>query len=265
MPTMLTVVQPPSHLSQYIICFWFGRIENSTTAFTHLQHATTTPHLLFHLDGLFTEVESKQNIFHAGIYGHSINPKRYVTTSTQPSIFGIQLYPSAMSSLFGIPASEITNQAIELKALSGNNGVWLMEKIFEANTLLEIVQHSIQFFEQCLHGHALEDNKAIYSLMHVIKQSNGNISSTAMQDHACMSERQLQRKFKQITGFTPKMYSKIVRFESFLERFACSPNKLTDIATEFGYYDQAHCNHDFKTFTGLSPLQYTAFYADQNF
>ncbi len=262
---MLNVVQPPPHLSQYIICFWFGRIENTTTSFTHLQHATTTPHLLFHLDGLFTEMESKQNIFHAGIYGHSIEPKRYVTTSTQPSIFGIQLYPSAMSSLFGIPASEITNHAIDLKTLSGSNGVWLMERIFEANTQQEIVQHTTRFFEQALRENEGDGNKAIHSLMHVIKKTNGNISSTAMQDHACMSERQLQRKFKLLTGFTPKMYSKIVRFESFLERFACSPHKLIDIATDFGYYDQAHCNHDFKSFTGLSPSQYMAFYAGQEF
>jgi AraC-like DNA-binding protein len=262
---MLTVIQPPQHLSQYIVCFWFGRIENTTTSFTHLAHATTTPHLLFHLDGLFTEVESKRNIFHAGVYGHSIEPKRYVTTSTSPSIFGVQLYPAALPSLFGVPASEMTNYAIDLKTLAGNNGSGLMERIFEANSQQEIVQHTIRFFEQGLRTHEPEDNHAIHSLMHLIKRAKGNITSTAMQEHACMSERQLQRKFKLMTGLTPKMYSKIVRFELFLERFACNPHKLTDIAAEFGYYDQAHCNHDFKSFTGLSPSQFTQFYANQNF
>lgn len=262
---MLTVIQPPSHLSQYIACFWFGRIENTTTSFTHLAHATITPHLLFHLDGLFTEVESKQNIFHAGIYGHSILPKRYITVSTNPSIFGVQLYPNGLSSLFGIPASEITNHAIDLKTLAGSNGTWLMEKIFEANSQQEIVHHAIHFFEQGLHDHAGDDNLAIQSLMHTIKRTKGNMTSKAMQEHSCMSERQLQRKFKAITGLTPKVYSKVARFEAFLERFACSPHKLAEIATEFGYYDQAHCNHEFKSFTGLNPSQYTAFYADQNF
>ncbi len=263
---MLRVIQPPPHLSQYIASFWFGRIDNlSSTGFTHLAHATITPHLLFHLDGLFTQVESKQGIFHAGIYGHSVVPKRYVTTTTNPSIFGVQLYPNAMSALFGVPASEITNQAIDLKTLAGSDGVWLIEKIFESSSHEEIVQHTVSFFEERLRNNGTDDQKAIQSLMRVIKRVHGNISSEAMQEHACMSERQLQRKFKSVTGFTPKMYSKIVRFEALLERYACSPANLTYLATQFGYYDQAHCNHDFKSFTGLSPSQFTQFYANQPF
>lgn len=262
---MLTVIQPPPHLSKYIVCFWFGRIENTTTSFTHLAHATTTPHLLFHLDGLFTEIESKQNIFHAGLYGHSVLPKRYVTTSSRPAIFGVQLYPTAMSSLFGFPPSEVANHAIDLKTLAGVDGNTLMEQIFEANSEKEIVDHTVNFFERGLRDRSMTQNDAIHSLMQVIKRTRGNISSNMMQDHACMSERQLQRRFKLATGFTPKMYSKIVRFEAFLEQFACNAHKLTDIATEFGYYDQAHCNHEFKSFTGLSPSQYTAFYAGQTF
>ena len=52
----------------------------------------------------------------------------------------------------------------------------------------------------------------------------------------------------------PKLYSRIARFEAALDSKARSRTKSwTEIAHEFGYYDQMHLVHDFGQFSVKTP------------
>jgi AraC-like DNA-binding protein len=47
-----------------------------------------------------------------------------------------------------------------------------------------------------------------------------------------------------------------VRFEAALDRMARSPqNSWTEVAHQFGYYDQMHMVHDFSRFSGETPTR----------
>jgi AraC-like DNA-binding protein len=71
-----------------------------------------------------------------------------------------------------------------------------------------------------------------------------------------LSQRQFERKFTEYAGFTPKVYSRIIRFQSALSHYGSDYKSLTDIAYECGYYDQSHFIHEFKEFSGYHPGQY---------
>ena len=75
-----------------------------------------------------------------------------------------------------------------------------------------------------------------------------------------LSQRQFERHFKYLTGFSAKTFFKISRFENLIEALGCAsgnvPKNLTDMALEYGYYDQSHLNRHFKEFTGMSPSGY---------
>ncbi len=54
----------------------------------------------------------------------------------------------------------------------------------------------------------------------------------------------------------PKLFARIARFEAALEtkaRFAT--RSWTDVAYDFGYFDQMHMVHDFQEFTDVTPTQ----------
>jgi AraC-like DNA-binding protein len=72
-----------------------------------------------------------------------------------------------------------------------------------------------------------------------------------------MSERSLERKFRQHIGISPKLFSRINRFQ---EAFRLLKNnnyiKLSDIAFDAGYTDQSHFIREFKEFTGFAPYKY---------
>ncbi len=69
-----------------------------------------------------------------------------------------------------------------------------------------------------------------------------------------MSPRQLRRFFDTYIGFSPKTFSRIVRFQSVLAALRRAPqNDWNSLCFAFGYYDQAHFIHEFKEFYGLPP------------
>ena len=73
-------------------------------------------------------------------------------------------------------------------------------------------------------------------------------------DRVGFSTRQFARKFIQQVGVRPKLFARIARFQAALENKGRYPTKSwTDIAHEFGYYDQMHMIHDFGKFTGGTP------------
>ncbi len=52
-------------------------------------------------------------------------------------------------------------------------------------------------------------------------------------------KKQFNRRFKQYSGFNPKTYSRVIRFETIIRQHP-TISSLTEIAYENGYFDQAH-------------------------
>nr|WP_246347860.1 helix-turn-helix domain-containing protein [Brevundimonas variabilis] len=69
-----------------------------------------------------------------------------------------------------------------------------------------------------------------------------------------LSPRQLQRRFIEQVGLSPKLYARTVRFDAVLEARRKDPSlSWTDLAHRHGYFDQAHLLRDAHAFTGLPP------------
>jgi hypothetical protein len=78
-----------------------------------------------------------------------------------------------------------------------------------------------------------------------------------------ISARQLQRKFKDAVGVSPKEFHRNSRFQAVVKRCLLEkrPDYL-DIALASGYYDQSHFIKDFQYFIGESPA---SFFQEKNF
>jgi len=88
----------------------------------------------------------------------------------------------------------------------------------------------------------------------LIKASRGLCSLDKVLHSLDMTARTLERNFMKMMGVTPKMYLRIVRFNSVLHELKSRKNRpLVYIALDFGYYDQAHFINDFKKIYGSPP------------
>ena len=66
----------------------------------------------------------------------------------------------------------------------------------------------------------------------------------------------LEKSCKHITGYTPKEYARIIRFNFLLNRVLFTPMNLTEACYEMGYFDQSHMIRDFRKVTGTSPTDF---------
>ena len=71
------------------------------------------------------------------------------------------------------------------------------------------------------------------------------------------TKRTLERHFLEQVGLHPKTFSRLVRFNGVIRFMESNLNvKWRQLADRFGYYDQSHFIHEFKTLTGSLPQDY---------
>jgi AraC-like DNA-binding protein len=97
------------------------------------------------------------------------------------------------------------------------------------------------------------DKQFIY-VAEYIRMTNGMVLVNELLDKVCLSQRQFERQFKNLTGMTPKMFSSITRFSLSEKYLRLHPNEsLFSVALDCGYYDHSHLIREFKRFGGASP------------
>lgn len=247
-------IPPPPHLAHIIRFFWMMEGEG---AYTHHNMADACVEMLFHYQGRFDEIATsgeRSSSFTAGLHGATHVLRRY-TIDAAFGIFGVYFYPQAIPILFSLPASELTNETVELRYLLKNAGAGLEEKIYLAKDSRERCGIICRFTEARLaarHNIELPVFSAIRDIIH--RPPDVSIKSLAQQYY--LSARQFERQFKHYAGLSPKLFSRIIRFQSATSFYKRDIMSLGSIALECGYYDQSHFINDFKAFSGMHPKQF---------
>ena len=76
-----------------------------------------------------------------------------------------------------------------------------------------------------------------------------------------LSHRQLNRRFKEVTGLTPQQFSVQVRIEKACKLLKESSRSLTDIGYELGFCDQSAFTAQFRKRMSMTPKQYRMQYS----
>jgi len=168
--------------------------------------------------------------------------------------FIIMFQVHGLMDLFGVPLNEITNHTYDADAILGKPIRELEQSLGNCETLHQRVSVANRFFAERL-KHARAVDRMTFAAGQILC-SSGNLSSADLAGQAGIGVRQFQREFSARFGASPKLFSRIVRFQNALDTKARSSTKSwTDVAHEFGYYDQMHMVHDFREFTGESPTE----------
>lgn len=90
-----------------------------------------------------------------------------------------------------------------------------------------------------------------------IVESKGNIAISRLGSALGISQRVLEIEFKKQVGLSPKMLSRIVRFNNLMKNMV-KKEKLDsfEFISEMGYTDQSHLIKDFVEFTGMTPIKF---------
>jgi AraC-like DNA-binding protein len=88
-----------------------------------------------------------------------------------------------------------------------------------------------------------------------VAAANGNVDLDNVAGAANLSPRSFRRRCLEESGLGPKHLCRVLRFRHAcrLARNSARPDWAA-IAIDAGYFDQAHFIHDFREFTGLTPM-----------
>ena len=204
-----------------------------------------------------------QRVEPAMVVGLETYVRNYLLVNGTFEGFAIQFRPAALKQLFGLPMHELANQHCAAHAVFGPKVSKFRERLGEARSFEERVQIANAFIVELISGRPVNDPIELAASEMFRSQGNCNIDTLA--HRTGLSMRNFQRRFREYLGISPKLYARVVRFESALKIKATTPQmSWMNAAHEAGYHDQMHMVHDFREFSGGTPTGIFG-HADQAF
>jgi len=250
---------PSAALSPYVDCYWYQSFDSEPVLESPIQRCVPLgmTELIFHITRRGEWVVLENGIWKplpdaivVGVYKDAVVWK----ANSDCKAFGIRLKPEAMLHLFNIPAARIVNNYTDINTFFGKDMSCLTGKIFGQVLIPQLIAAAEEFLLAQLRN-ANQTFRYLAEGTKLIRQSKGEISLEDLSTSLCISERQLQRCFKDGIGMGPKAYLRIIRFRNayeYLHQNGCNIS-WADVSYHFGYADQAHFIRDFKQFTGAVP------------
>jgi AraC-like DNA-binding protein len=178
----------------------------------------------------------------------------FLTPSRAGRVFGIRFKPAGASTLLRQPMSELRDELRPLDDVSRTLHRELMNAAERSASGGKASTQTIHDIANVLAEHASDSSPLpmVDAAVASILNSYGETSIANVAKNCNVSERQLERLFRERVGVGPKMLSRLARFQRALAGFDHDRN-WAEVAADAGYYDQSHLLHDFRRFACETP------------
>ena len=169
----------------------------------------------------------------------------------------VNFKPGGMFKLFHLPAFHFNNRSRDAVEFLGNQIQEIARQLAETG-----LSEKIELLDVWLTRHLQMQKKTdrnIDEAIRLIERRRGNISIRELELATFTTKRTLERRFQEQVGLQPKTFSRLVRFNEVIRFIESNLNvKWRQLADAFGYYDQSHFIHEFKSLTGALPQDFSA-------
>lgn len=245
----IKIIQPVPPLRKHIRFFFI--MENTSTAFIGKFKIIPegVPGMIFQENPTVFYDKDKQTLPQSFLFGQATQYSQLTATGSFRNI-GVSFQPAALRSVFRIEAIELTQRHTDINDLVKTT---INDQLLNTQTLEQKIAVLEHFFLQQTTDCKGENDKVKFAL----NQFQKGQELKQVQADLKISERSLERLFKSYIGISPKLYSRICRFQSALKTLRTANfNALTEIAYLENYFDQSHFIRDFKYFTGTTPKSF---------
>ena len=258
--TVFKFYKPKPPLSNFVDSFWLYEGRGATQQ-TERILPTGTLELAINLrqnELRFYDPEPPYNRFLlsgavvSGAHGSGFVPE----SPEEVSIIGVHFKPGGAFPFLGLPASDLADTHADLEALWGAPASRLRERLREAGTAAQ----RFQLLQETLLGRLCDGVEKHYAVSTALEMFEKNHTRPTVREAAKylgLSQRRFIQIFKGEVGLTPKLFSRIQRFQqtrTFIQQHPVPD--WTTLALDFGYFDQSHFIREFVEFSGLSPTDY---------
>ncbi|MBD9477680.1 AraC family transcriptional regulator [Pseudoxanthomonas sp. PXM02] len=164
-----------------------------------------------------------------------------------------RLRPGSYEAALGISANELQGAPVPLEALWGNADV---HRLREQLAGTDSTQAAAALLEAAMSARAARRTRigVAPAFLHAALERLQVESVGQVARALGVSERHLRRVLHDALGLSPKTYTRLKRFASAIHAAQADEDaNWSAIATDTGYYDQAHLIADFHAIAGRTP------------
>ena len=253
-------IVPGNRLKQYVKCYYIYE-SSSDAAYDDIVFPSGCLEIIFNLGtGQWQTGSAGAFVTNPPVelWGQILRPLA-IRSVGKNTMLGIRFFPHAAAYFLPDKVDIFNDQVADLGDLAGSAVKGLHQQLLETPSWQQRIALIENYLLQMLDRTEgkLQKGVVVSGVMHEMVQQGffDNIENVA--SRYGITSRYLQRLFLQYTGLTPKLYTKINRFQNSLKLMSKKDSSLTAIAYDCGYADQSHFIREFKSFTGLTPSGYS--------
>jgi AraC-like DNA-binding protein len=176
-----------------------------------------------------------------------------VHDSTSTSYLGVRFRPGVAGIVFGMPASELTDERPALGDVWPQTDALTDTLVLAGDTSARIRVVSAEIARRLLAAPSAPP-ATVTAAAARIAVARGRLPIGELAKELGVTRQHLARSFAQHVGLSPKMLARVVRARCVVERAReATEIDWSSVALDAGYYDQSHLIADVKELTGLSP------------
>ena len=175
-----------------------------------------------------------------------------IDTHEQRVNVGVGFRPGGTWPFFDPAADELQNQHVPLRDLWGSHGASLRERLLAAPT----PRAKMLLLEAELLARAIRPLQRRAEIAFAVDRlacAPQDCSIAMLSEHVGLSARRFTRLFTLEVGLTPKLYSRVERFQRVLREMDAPAGDWSDIAQRCGYFDQSHLIRECRSLSGFTP------------
>jgi len=169
-------------------------------------------------------------------------------------VFGIKFRPGMFQPLIEGSVDALTDQTIPLTTELGQ--ARLKDEIRSTRSMEKRAGFAEQALLRALPPEPPPAALLARDLVDRIRADSSVRTVATIASASSMTERSLQRLFRQFVGVSPKWVVRRFRLQEAAELLATSTETVASVAASLGYFDQAHFTRDFKAVVGQTPIEF---------
>lgn len=179
-------------------------------------------------------------------------------TAEEAFVMGVHFKPGGAFPFLGFPAGDFTNSHVNLEAVLGRAAAELRDRLATADS-----NHArFRVLEKALLTRlrrAWQHHYAVSFALHAFTHAGVQPATSKLAWQAGLSEKRFIDVFRSEVGLTPKLFSRVMRFQKVISLVRHKDDKVdwAQLATDAGCFDQSHLIREFLSFAGLSPDGYS--------
>jgi len=261
-PLIYRTYRPPPPLADVVASFWYCDGYHLPHAWERVLPCGEMALIISLCDDTMRVFDGPHDTdprcFRGPVVGGAYVAPFVIDTACQTSIMGVHFKAGGAVPFLGVAADELRDTHLSLDLLWGAQAGELRDLLRDAGA----PDAKFRILEQALIGRLARPLARHPAVAVALREFHGGPRMrpvSAVTADSGLSARRFIQVFSTEVGLTPKVYCRLRRFQRLLRHlYTGQPGAGADLAAAYGYCDQAHLIHDFRAFSGLTPIAYRA-------